>query len=131
MTTDLRADHVAVRMYEVHDEDWEDHTLTIASTLERSPDDDGVKLLSLQLFARICFEVVASLFVRWDCLPEVTYFFQAVNMSALCHGAAGRCAVTRMINSGAYPAIGATFSLVPVDDDDETARELAVKAVLS
>ena len=83
--TDLRSDHVAIRMYEVRDKDWDKHTLTIASTLERDQSAEAVKLLSLKAFSTLGFDKIASSFVRCDCAAEVTYFFQGVSMSPLCH----------------------------------------------
>ena len=128
--TSLRTDHVAVRMYEVRDKDWGQHTLTIASTMERDTSDAGVKLLSLDAFYKLGFAKIASSFVRCSCLPQVTYFFQGVSLPQYCHGAAGRAAVTCLINAGAYPSIGAWYDLPDMHDDDLTATDVSFRGAL-
>lgn len=128
--TDLRNDHVAIRMYELRDKDWNQHSLTISSTMERDGSDDSVKLLSLSAFAKLGWTKMANSFVECECLQELTYFFQGVDMPPVCHGSGGRAVVTSMINAGAYPGIGATFSLVDIPDDEKTAFNLQFEDAL-
>ena len=123
LLSSLRGDHVAVRLYDVQDVHPETKSISLSSQMELKPKADDVKLLSLSSFLSMGSETVAKTMAECEVNSEISYFFSSQSLSTLAHGKMGRSLVTKMVNAGAYPEVGGTFTLVGtnfLEDDDGT-----------